>query len=56
VLAGPTILFVYKARFAKDNSVKISVNFMKEKDKFKLMQIRFDKLVSKKQMPIRDNP
>ena len=44
VSAGNLPLLVYEAEFEKEKKVKISVNFTKEDDQFKIMQVRFDKM------------
>jgi hypothetical protein len=37
-------LLVYRAKFEKKDNIQISVNFMKEGDAFKIMQLRFDEV------------
>lgn len=44
VVQGDTPLLVYEAKFEKAEKVKASFNFTKEDGKFKIMQIRFDKM------------
>ena len=44
VATGDFPLLVYEAKFEKAPKVKVSVNFTKDGDEFKLMQVRFDKL------------
>jgi len=44
VATGDFPLLVYEAKFAKAEKVKVSVNFTKDGDAFKVMQVRFDPL------------
>lgn len=43
-LTGEAILACWQAEFEKNKKVKISANFMKEGDAYKLMQIQFEEL------------
>jgi hypothetical protein len=42
VATGDFPLLVYEGKFAKAEKVKISVNFTKDGDELKVMQVRFD--------------
>ena len=44
VSAGDAPLLVYEGEFEKEKKVKISINFTKEGDQLRVMQVQFNKM------------